>query len=87
MHLHPNLAAIHDCGHVRCDDCIYTCSFGSIKRPMCRLYIFLIQNDIQCEICLYPILAADSDYLSEIFRLEIVCGMGPHVEVADSEIY
>ena len=70
--LHPYFAAIHYDRHVGGDDCIHAGFPGCIEGLVCRFYIFLIQNNIERQICLHAVFTAYRHYFLEVLRLEIV---------------
>ena len=87
MDFHSDLAAIHYRSHVRRDNRIHTGRFRCVQSPVGGFNVFLIKDNVQRQICLDPVLPADPYYFSQIFRLEIVRRMRPHIEVSHTEIY
>ena len=72
MDFHPDPAAIHYRGHVRGYDSVHAGRLCRIKRPAGRLQIFLIQDNVQRQIGLDPVLPADPDYFVQVLRLKVV---------------
>ena len=72
MDFHPDPAAIHYRGHVGGYDSVHAGLLRRIKRPAGRLQIFLIQDNVQRQIGLDPVLPADPDYFVQVLRLEVV---------------
>ena len=72
MDFHPDPAAIHYCGHVGGDHSVHAGLPCRIKRPAGRLQIFLIQDNVQRQIGLHPMLPANPDYFVQVLRLEVV---------------
>ena len=75
MNLDTYLAGIDDGCHVRCYDGGDTGFFCSIKRLPHVFEVFVVEDYVEGEIGLDSCLGADSDYLSKVFHLEIVCGV------------
>ena len=72
MDFHPDPAAIHYRSHVGGDHSVHARLLSRIKRPAGRLQIFLIQDNVQRQIGLHPVLPADPDYFVQVLRLEVV---------------
>ena len=86
MDLQANLAGIQDAGHVGGDDGVHAGFLRQVQHAAGLVEFLAVQGDIQGEIGLEPIGAADAHHLGEVLRLEIVGGVGTHVQVADAEI-
>ena len=72
MDFHPDPAAIHYRGHVGGYDSVHAGRLRRIKRPAGRFQIFLIQDNVQCQIGLDPVLPANPDYFVQVLRLKVV---------------
>ena len=69
---HPDLTAIHYCGHVGGNDSVHAGFLRGIQCPAGRFKIFLIQDNVQCQIGLDPVFPANPDDFIQVFRLEVV---------------
>ena len=87
MHLHTYLTAIHYRSHVRSDDRVHARRLRRIQCLVRRFNVFLIKDNVQCQVRLDAILPAYSDNLRQIIRLEIIGRMRTHIQIADPEIY
>ena len=86
MDLQADLAGIQDAGHVGGDDGVHAGFLRQVQHAAGLVEFLAVQGDIQGEIGFEPIGAADAHHLREVLRLEIVGGVGAHVQVADAEI-
>ena len=86
MDFQADLAGIQDAGHVGSDDGVHARFLGEVQHAAGLVQFLTVQGDVQGEIGLESIGAADAHHLRKVLRREIVRGMGPHVQVADSEI-
>ena len=86
MHLQADFPAVQDAGHVGGDDGVHAGFLRQVQHAAGLVEFLAVQGDVQGEIGLEPIGAADAHHLGEVLRLEIVGGVGAHVQVADAEI-
>ena len=87
MHLHAYLTGIHDGSHVGSDHGSHPGSLCRFKCAFHILDILVVQDNVQGEICLDPMLRAYAHDLSEVRHLEVVGRVRTHVQFLDSEIY
>ena len=87
MHLHTYLTAVHYRSHIRSDDRVHAGRLRRVQCPVRRFNVFLIKDNVQCQVSLDAILPAYSDNLRQILRLEIIGRMRTHIQIADPEIY
>ena len=86
VYLNAKTAAVGYGGHVGSDDSRDAGSLCCFERLAHRLEVFLVEDDVQRQIGLHPVVAANAADLRKIVGRKIVRRMRAHVEVAHSKI-
>ena len=87
VHLEADLTAVCYGCHIGGDDGIHPGILCGIERLLHVRNIFRIKADVQGKIAFDSGFTADTRYLREVSRCEIVCRMRTHIQLADSEIH
>ena len=87
MDFQPNGTRIRNHRQVGSDDGIHTGFPGGVAQGMHRLQLFIVHNDIQCQISFGARLMAALDDFRQIFFRKIDCGAGTHVQLSYAEVH
>ena len=87
MHLHTNFIAIGHYCYVACDDSCYPRFLCGIHYLAHHIKVFLIDDGVHCQVCLYTMLCAGCGNLPQVINGELISGMGAHVKLSDAEIH
>lgn len=86
MHLHAFLAAVGHHRHVGGDDGRHTGFDGCIDDGVHRLHILVVDDGVDREIGLDVMRPACGDDVVEVVEIEVVGGVGAHVELSHTEV-
>ena len=86
VHFDPNATSIEHGSHVRSDDGGDLGSLGRINNLAHQAQVFVINNGIDREVTLHPVVTADGGNLMEVFGGEVIGTLGAHIEAFDTEV-
>ena len=87
MYLYTDTTSVEHSSHVGSDDGGDLGILGSVYDTTHELEVFVIDDRIDGEVALHPVLTANPCDAVEVFGGEVIGTLGAHVQPFDAEVY